>query len=172
MNMETNKIFAALLVAGIIAMLGGFVSSLAMHPHELEEAAYEIEAAEDGAAGGHDAAPAETGPESIADLMASADLERGQKLSRACTACHTLDQGGADRTGPHLWGVFGRPVASIGGFAYSDAMKAHGGKWDVENLNHFLWNPKKTVSGTKMNYRGVKKAEDRAALVAFLKSLK
>ncbi|TNE29602.1 MAG: cytochrome c family protein [Alphaproteobacteria bacterium] len=172
MNMETNKIFAALLVAGIIAMLGGFISSLAMHPHELEEAAYEIEAAEDGAGGGHEASPAETGPESITDLMASADIERGKKLSRACMTCHTMDQGGESRQGPPLWGVAGRSVASIGGFAYSDAMKSFGGKWDVENLNHFLWNPKKTVSGTKMNYRGVKKPEDRAALVAFLKSLK
>jgi len=172
MNMETNKIFAALLVAGIIAMLGGFISSLAMHPHELEEAAYEIEAAEDGAAGGHDAAPVETGPESITDLVASADIERGKKISRACMACHTMEQGGAERTGPHLWGIAGRSVASVGGFAYSDAMKSSGGSWDVDKLNHFLWDPKKTVPGTKMTYRGVKKTEDRAALVAFLKSLK
>jgi len=172
MNMETNKIFAALLVAGIIAMLGGFVSQLAMHPHELEEAAYEIEAAEDGATGGHNAAPVDTGPESITDLIASADIERGKKLSRACMACHSMDQGGKVQQGPPLWGVAGRSVASIGGFAYSDAMKGFGGSWDVEKLNHFLWNPKKALSGTKMNYRGVKKPEDRAALVAYLKSLK
>lgn len=172
MNMETNKIFAALLVAGIIAMLGGFISSLAMHPHELEEAAYEIEVSEDGGATGGDDAPADTGPEPIADLLASADIERGKKLSRACMACHTFDQGGESRQGPPMWGVAGRNVASVAGFAYSPAMQEHGGKWTVDSLNEFLWNPKKAVAGTKMNYRGVKKPEDRAALVAYLQTLK
>ena len=77
----------------------------------------------------------------------------------------------ANATGPHLDGVVGRAVASVAGFAYSDAMKAHGGNWDPESISHFLENPKKAVPGTKMTFAGLPKLEDRANLIAYLKSL-
>ena len=83
-----------------------------------------------------------------------------------CKACHKLD--GSKGTGPHLDGVVGRPVASVPDFAYSDGMKAHGGNWEPEPLQVFLTDPKGVVPGTKMSFAGLKKAEDRANLIAYL----
>jgi len=171
MNMEFNKIFAALLVAGIIAMLGGFVSNLAFHTEKLAENAYPIEVPDAPAGTGAAAVPA--GPEPIDELMASADVAHGEKLSKVCASCHSFDNGGANRIGPNLWKVVGGPHAHADGFAYSDAMKAkHGETWTQDALNHFLWNPKKAVPGTKMVFAGFKKAEDRAAIIKWLETLK
>ncbi|MCB1563184.1 MAG: cytochrome c family protein [Alphaproteobacteria bacterium] len=167
-NLEFNKIFAAILVAGIVAMLGGFVAELLVHPHALEKPAVFIESAEAGTAGG---APKVVLPDPILPLIADADIARGEKLSKACAACHSFDNGGANKVGPNLWGVVGRPKGAHSGFAYSDGMHAKGGDWGYEDLNQFLWKPKKFIDGTKMNYVGLKKPEDRAALIAWLRTL-
>ena len=105
--------------------------------------------------------------------MAAADPAKGEKVFGKCKACHKLD--GADGTGPHLNGVVGRPVGSIGGFAYSDAMHAHAGEapdWTPEALQEFLADPKGVVKGTKMAFAGLKKIEDRANLIAYLETQK
>jgi cytochrome c len=171
MNMEFNKIFAALLLAGIIAMLAGFVSGIAYHPKNLKENAFPIDVPEVQTADGGAAAPA--APEPIEDLIAGADIAHGEKLSKVCAACHTFDAGGAARVGPNLHGIMGAKHAHMGGFAYSDAMKAKAGEtWTREAINEFLWNPKKAIPGTKMVYAGMKKPEDRAAMVKYLESLK
>lgn len=173
-SFEFNKVVAAFLTVGIVAMLGGFISEVLMHPHELEKDAVSIEIASvsdaSGAAQAEAAKPA--GPEPIADLLASADIARGKKLSRACAMCHSFDQGGINGAGPNLWGVFGRTKASKAGFGYSGAMKEAGGSWNVDDLNGFLYKPKKFIKGTKMNYAGIKKTEDRAAMVKWLQSLR
>lgn len=170
MNDKSNNALAGILLAGIVAMSAGFVAKIVYHPHSSEEvAAYPIEVTEGGDAGaGAQAVVATADP--IADLIAGADAAHGEKLFKVCAACHTIDAGGANKVGPNLAGIVGRATASHGGFAYSDAMKAKGGSWTVDELNAFLWNPKKTVAGTKMAYAGMKKAEDRAALVKYLKS--
>ena len=170
MNMEQNKIFAALLLAGIIAMVSGIFADGAIHSEDLEKPAYVIEVADAGTATpGADAKP--KGAEPIADLLATADLVRGKKLSKACAACHTFDKGGAKKTGPNLWNIVGRQTASAD-FAYSSAMKEKSGNWTTDELNSFLWKPKKAVVGTKMNYIGMRKTKDRAALIAWLDTLK
>ena len=167
-NMEFNKIFAAVLVAGIIAYLGGFIADHAVHPHKLKEDAVKIEGIEGGAAGG----PAKpTGPEPILAMIADADIAQGEKLSRACAACHNFENGGPHGTGPNMWNKVNAAVASKPGFDYSDAMKEHGGTWTYAELNHFLWKPKAYIAGTKMNYLGLKKPEDRAAMIAWLRTL-
>lgn len=169
MNMEFNKLFAALLVAGITAMLGGFVAKLFVHPHALAENAYKIEVAEADTSGVAGAAPA--APEPIGDLMATADAAHGEKVSKVCAACHTFDKGGANKVGPNLFGIIGAAHAHQGDFAYSDAMNAKKSeKWTEEAMNHFLWNPKKAIPGTKMTFAGIKKPEDRAALVKWLEA--
>lgn len=165
-GMEFNKIFAAFLVAAITACLSGFVAGKFVHPHKLHEDAYHIEAV-DMVAGGT-SGPAM--PEPVLALIAEADVARGERLMRACAACHTFDKGGADGTGPHLWNVMTRGVATAN-FAYSAGMKAHGGKWTYAELNHFLWKPKAVVADTKMNFIGLKKPEERAAVIAYLRTL-
>lgn len=169
MNMESNKILAAFLVAGIIAMTTGFVSHLAYHKEPLAEDAFKIEVADAGTAVTAGAAAPQVA-EPIDALIAAADIAQGEKLAKMCAACHTFDAGGANRVGPNLAGILGAGKAKVAGFAYSDAMKAKGGSWDVAELNEFLWNPKKTVPGTKMAFAGLKKPEDRAAVVKFLQS--
>ncbi|MFV0300199.1 MAG: c-type cytochrome [Paracoccus sp. (in: a-proteobacteria)] len=102
-------------------------------------------------------------------LMAQADVAAGEKDFGKCKACHKLD--GTDGTGPHLNGVVGRDVASVGGFGYSDAMHAHAGEapqWTPEALQEFLTNPKSVVKGTKMSFAGLKNPQDRADLIAYL----
>ncbi len=172
-NMEFNKIFAAFLVAALVAGLSGFVAAQLTGGgehggHGEEKFAYVIEAAEEtGSAGG--AAPV---AEPILALLAAADAARGQQVAKACAACHTFDKGGANGTGPALWDVVNRAKASHGGFTYSDAMKAHASeKWTYAELNKFLWKPKAAVKGTAMNFVGIKKPEDRAALIAWLRTL-
>ncbi len=120
--------------------------------------------------GGGEAAAAEEGPD-FATVMASADAAAGEKVFGKCKACHKLD--GTDGTGPHLNGVVGRAVASVGGFSYSDGMHAHAGEapdWTPEALEHFLLNPKAAVKGTKMAFAGLPKVQDRANLIAYLQS--
>ena len=165
--MEKNKIFAAILCAGIMAMFAGFIADVLVHPHELEEDAVAIEGIE-GAVGGGAGKPQL--PDPILDLIASADIAKGEKLSKACAACHSFDQGGPDKIGPNLYGVVGASKAHKSGFAYSAAMANAGGNWGYEDLNFFLWKPKLHIEGTKMNYVGLKKPADRAAMIAWLRT--
>jgi cytochrome c len=167
-NLEFNKIFAALLIAGIIAMLCGFIAKKIIHPKPLDQMAVMIDVAEAAETGPAVAA----GPEPILALLATADIEKGKNVAKACTACHNLDKGGKDGVGPHLWGIVGRGKDSVAGFAYSGELEKVGDKtWTYAELNHFLYKPKAYAAGTKMNYLGIKKPTDRAALIAYLRTL-
>lgn len=168
MSLEWNKLFAALLVAGIVAKMSGFVADKVYHEAPLEKNAYEIEVVEAAASGGTAEEPK---VEPILALLANADLTQGEKLSKACAACHSFTKGGANGIGPNMWNVVGREKGQVSGFAYSDALMQKGGGWTYENLNEFLWKPKKYIEGTKMNYIGLKKPEDRAAVIAWLRTL-
>ena len=163
-NLEGNKIFAAILLAGIVASGSGILAKHIVHPVEVK--AHGSEEVAEGAA----AAPQK--PEPILGLIAGADVARGQMVAKACAACHTFDAAGKDGVGPHLWNVMSRGQAAASGFAYSEAMAGHKGKqWTYADLNHFLWKPKSYVPGTKMAFMGVKKPEDRAALIAYLRTV-
>lgn len=165
-GLEFNKIFAAILVAGITAMLAGFVSEKVVKADKLKENAFPIEGVE--VAG---VAKKPELPEPIMALLATADLERGQKLSKACAACHNFDKGGANGVGPNMWGVVGRTKQAVAGYSYSGVLNAQGVEdWTYDSLNKFLWKPKKYAPGTKMNYIGLKKPEDRAAIIAWMRT--
>jgi len=93
----------------------------------------------------------------------------GEKVFKKCKACHTIDEGGKNRTGPNLWGIINKPVASAEGFKFSDAMRAMSDRvWDVELLDTYLTKPKEVVPGTKMTFAGLSKEEDRQALMLYL----
>ncbi len=114
------------------------------------------------------AAPAEN--QNAVALIAKADPAQGEKIATKCKACHDLTKGGKNKVGPHLWGVVGREHAAVPDFAYSDAMKKFAGKpWTFEDLDKFLTKPKDYAPGTKMSFPGLPKAEDRAALLRWLR---
>lgn len=166
-NFEFNKLFAAFLIAGIIAYLSAFIADHVIHPHELEEDAVFVEGAPVETGG----AAAPKGPDPILHLIATADIAKGEKLSKACAACHSFDKGGAAKVGPNLYGIVGNTKAHSPDFAYSDAMQAKEGDWNYLSLNKFLYKPKDYIDGTKMLYIGMKKPEDRAAIIAWLRTL-
>lgn len=168
-NMEFNKIFAAVLAACIIAMFSGFVADKLVHPHDLKEDAVPVDGGEIASVGGPK--KAETA-EPILALLADADIERGKKLSKACAACHSFDSGGANGVGPNLYNVVNAQKQNHAGFSYSGVLNANGENvWTYAALNSFLWKPKKYAPGTKMTYAGLKKQEDRAAIIAWLRTL-
>ena len=115
------------------------------------------------------------GIEPIAPLLASADIDNGIKAFKKCAACHTAEEGGANKVGPNLWNIVNRTVATAPDFGYSTAMTeyADGGanSWTYAHLNGFLAAPKKFIKGTAMGFAGLKKTEDRADIIAYLRSL-
>ncbi len=114
------------------------------------------------------AAPAE--PEKTAvELLAQASADTGKKQFNKCKACHSVDEGGPNKVGPHLWGVVGRNVASISDFSYSSALSDMGGTWSYEHLDKFLTSPKSFAPGTKMTFAGLKDPALRADLILFLR---
>jgi cytochrome c len=118
--------------------------------------------------------PAVAAPAPQVDLgtaLAAADVAKGRQTAQVCTSCHTFDQGGQDRTGPSLWGIVGRNVASRKTFTYSGAFAAQTGSWTYERLDRWLANPAKAVPGTKMAFAGLHNAQDRANVIAFLSTL-
>ncbi|MGP1395143.1 MAG: c-type cytochrome [Inquilinaceae bacterium] len=169
--MELNKIFAAVLLAGIIAMSAGFVAELLIHPAPLEQNAYVVDT---GAAPAEVATAEDAELPPIAPLLAAADPAAGESLSRACVACHSFEQGGANKVGPNLWDVVGGPKAHLDDFNYSGALQeaaAAGGEWGYEELNGFLAAPRTWLPGTTMSYAGLRNEGDRADLIAWLRTL-
>jgi cytochrome c len=170
-SLETNKVLAAVLCAGLLAMATGKVAEGLRHPGELEENAFKIEVANAEPSAETTAGPPPVEP--VIPLLASADLAAGESLAKKCTACHSVDEGGGNKVGPTLWDVVGRQKAAMDGFAYSDALAGFTDPkdWTYASLNKFLHKPKEYVPGTKMNYAGLKKASDRADLIAYMRTL-
>lgn len=170
-SMEWNKIFGALLAAAFVVLGLNFLSDGLFSDHAPEQPGFMIAGADP--AVGDNPAPAQQEAESIAPLLASMQIEDGQKVARKCVACHNFDKGGANKVGPVLWDTVNRQIAGLDGFGYSNALVEYGtGKvWDYDALNKFLYKPKALVKGTTMGFAGLKKVEERAAIVAYLRSL-
>lgn len=173
-NLNTNKIAAAILLAGLIGMFTGKITEFLydggpQHPggtHE-EHRGYKIDVPEV-AAGGAAATPA--GAADISALYPTADAAAGgDYFAKKCAVCHSIDKGGPNKVGPHLWGVMGRKVAAVTDFSYSDSMKSHADRsWTWDEMNHFQFAPRKWVPGTIMAYAGTPKDSERANLIVYL----
>jgi cytochrome c len=162
--MEFNKIAGAILLTLVVAMVISKIGNTLVpeyHPPKDK-------------AGAETVVPQQpTEPEApFAELIAAADPAEGKtRAQQQCASCHTFDKGGANRVGPNLWDVVGRKHASVAGFAYSNGMKATADKeWGLEDIYKFVANPGAVVPGTSMAYRQPN-AKQRAAIVAFLRSL-
>jgi cytochrome c len=116
-----------------------------------------------------DYGPVRTAAEYLSESrFAAADPDRGQLLSLACAACHTLGPGQGTLIGPNLHGVFGRPAGAVEGFAYSPALRASGLVWTPVSLEAWLAEPAGFVAGTTMAFTGYRLPEDRRDLIAYL----
>lgn len=105
-----------------------------------------------------------------APAFAEGDADAGEKVFKKCAACHTVEPG-KRKPGPHLQSIFGREAGTVEGFKYSKPMINSGIIWDATTLAAFLTDPKKTVKGTKMSFRGIKDSDDLADLIAYLEGL-
>ncbi len=116
------------------------------------------------------AAGLSSGAPSIKPLLASAVVAKGESFfQQQCSACHSINSGGANGVGPNLYGVVGSPMFAKAGYSFSGAVKkaAHG-KWTPHELNEWLYNPMKDIPGTHMAYPGIKNNQVRADVVAYL----
>jgi cytochrome c len=169
MDIETNKIAGAVLSTLLVALGLNMVAGIVFAPKKPAVPGYELASDEPAAGGG---APAAAAEEPIAVRLAKADVAKGEKAVAACKACHTFEKDGANKVGPHLYGVYDRKEGSVPGFNYSAAMKGRSDKsWDADALDHFLKNPKAYVPGTIMAFAGISRPETRADVIAYLNSL-
>ncbi len=108
-------------------------------------------------------------------MVRTADAKKGQSIANKCLACHTLQKGQPTRVGPNLYGVVGTPIIRPEtGYNYSQAFQAKGKEgftWTFDNLNHFLTDPRKFIPGTNMTFPGLPNEQDRADVVAYLRTL-
>jgi cytochrome c len=102
----------------------------------------------------------------------AASVAKGKRLFMRCAACHDTTDNGAPRTGPHLKGIFGRPMANLADYKYSPGLKAKGQVWDEAQLNAWLTRPTAVVPGTTMAFIGMSDAGERKALIDYLRTVK
>ena len=167
-GLELNKIAAALLLSALIAMIVGLVANILYKPKlSLATRGYSVEVV-----GGEDpdSGSAKEVVIDIPKLMASANAEEGAKVVKKCLACHSLEQGGANKIGPNLWKVLGGPKAHRSDFPYSKALASAGGVWDEDSMFHFLHKPGKFLPGTKMSFVGLSNPQDIANVIAYFKT--
>ena len=166
----SNKIALAVLGTLLAVMATRLVAEGVFSHPKLEVAGYILKGAEaEGKGGGKEPVLAASLP--LPQMMASADAKRGEAGSKPCLACHSFEKGAVAKVGPPLYGVVGRPMASIAGFSYSEGMKAKGGNWTLEALNSFIASPKAYVTGTKMAYPGQPEDSKRGDILGYLNSL-
>lgn len=106
--------------------------------------------------------------QSLDDRLDKANPAMGEAVFASCRGCHSIDEGGPTLLGPNLWGVINRPVASVDGYAYSEALKEFGGTWELGRLDEFLADPAGAVPGTRMVVPGIEDRAGRANLIAYL----
>lgn len=166
-TMTVTKVLGGICGTFLVFLLGNFFAGeiYKARGHDGSEQAYVIPV--EGSDDGEEAA--DEGP-AFEEVYAMADAAAGESLFRACSACHKLEEG-ANAVGPYLYGVVGRDVASVDGFNYSGSLIAVADVWTPEELDGFLENPRGYAPGTAMTYNGMRKVEDRAALIAYLDSV-
>ena len=168
-SFELNKILGAILGTCILLLVTSFAAGAIFSPVMPQKPGFEIAVKEETHEGGAKEAAAPSEP--IEKLLQTSSDEKGAAAAKKCAACHTFEKGGPNRVGPNLFGIVERARGSEAGFNYSAAMKAKGGKWTYDDLNHFIANPKGFIAGTAMGFAGIPKDSERADVINYLHTL-
>ena len=169
--LEVNKILASIFVAIIVVSLISILGDAIINDDNKErvENAYYIDISEIKTNNVVTKTQNDEIFEQISIFLTSASFEKGEKLFKKCSSCHSYEKGGVNKVGPNLWNIINRPMANVQGFTYSKALAESRGSWGYDELSQFLYKPKEYIQGTKMNFSGLKKVQDRADLLLFLR---
>jgi cytochrome c len=167
-SVNVNRVSLAALGSVLFVMLLVAFSNLVISPRIPEVPGFALPT---GVATAPASAPAAQPETPLPALLAKADAKKGEQDAKICQTCHNFEKGAGPKIGPPLFGVVGRPVASVAGFAYSDSLKGVGGNWTFELINKMITDPKSVASGTKMTFPGEKSPERRADILAYLQTL-
>ena len=164
-----NTVAGCVLASALFAMVVGKVSNAVVHPHMPDKP--HIAVADAAPAAASAAAPAaDLAP--IGPKLKDANVDKGKALfQQQCFTCHTVDKGGANKVGPNQWNIVGRKKGVHEGFSYSSALKEKGGEWTYQDINQMIFKPASFIKGTKMAFAGIAKEQDRADLIAYLRTM-
>ena len=167
-SFELNKVLGAVLGTCLILLALNIGANALFAEHKPAKPGYMIAVKAE-----HEGAKTEAKAETpIAVLLASANVEKGQSTAKQCQACHTFEKGGPNRVGPNLYNIVDDERGKgKNGFNFSAAMKAKGGEWTYEELNKFLTNPRNYIPGTAMTFAGISNDQQRADVIAYLRTL-
>ena len=164
-----NKIIVSIVFAVILVLGINKITDVIFYVEKPEKSAYQVANVDtDSNTTSAEISSVSSEPGDIMALFASTNAAEGAKIFKKCAACHSIAEGGANKIGPALWGVLGRPAGSVPGYKYSKAMAAYGKDWSFKEMNGFLIKPKDWIKGTKMAFAGLKNAEDRAAVILYM----
>ena len=163
-----NKIVVSIVLAVILVLAINKITDVIFHVEKPEKSAYQVASITATSTTSTKTSSENSESGSIVALFAATSATDGEKIFKKCAACHSIDQGGANKIGPALWGVLGRQAGSISNYKYSKAMVTYGKTWSFEEMNGFLIKPKDWIKGTKMSFAGLKNAKDRAAVILYM----
>ena len=166
-SFELNKIIAAILMVALLVIGLGKIADGVFYVKKPKNPGYQVEV-ESQLTSEKSQTTEIIKKIDIAAVMALGDVVSGEKIFKKCAACHSINQGGANKIGPALYNVVGRKIGGVADYKYSKALALYGKEWTFEELNGFLKKPATYLKGTKMSYAGLRKEKDRASIIKYL----
>ena len=173
---EFNKIAAAVLAALLIIFGSSTLLELSHGGHgggdDHGKPGFVLPVSANAGAAAKPGAPAAKGfdPAEVIAKIAKADAKAGEGVFRQCKSCHTVNEGGKNGTGPNLYNIVNRKIASHAGFKFSKALTQKEGNWDYAKLAAFIHKPRAWASGTRMGFGGMPNTDDIASVIAYLRA--
>ena len=164
-----NKIIVSIILTLVLILGINKITDTLYYVEKPEKSAYQVDGTTE--VSSISSTESNTGtvePGNIMAVFASTSATEGAKIFKKCAACHSIAQGGGNKIGPALWGVLGRKAGSVSDYKYSKARAAHEKAWTFDEMNGFLIKPKDWIKGTKMSFAGLKKENERAAVILYM----